>query len=91
MLSGTRQTLQSNDPIATYLDNELIKSVENQKLLGVTIDNTLTWETQVNIVCQNVTKRITLIKLLSRYIDRSSLNQYHNSYILPILDNGCLV
>ena len=28
MLSGTRQTLQSNDPIAIYLDNELIKSVD---------------------------------------------------------------
>ena len=91
MLSGTRQTLQSNDPMAIYLDNELIKSVENQKLLGVTIDNTLTWETQVNIVCLNVTKRITLMKLLSRYIHRSSLNQYYNSYILPILDNECLV
>ena len=58
MLSGTRQTLQSNDPKAIYLDNELIKSVENQKLVGVTIDNTLTWETQVNIVCQNVTKEL---------------------------------
>ena len=91
MLSGTRHTLQSNDPIAIYLDNELKKSVENQKLLGVTIDNTLTWDTQVNIVCQNVTKRITLMKLFSRYIDISSLNQCYNSYILPILDYGCLV
>ena len=81
MLSGTRQTLQSKDPIAIYLDNELIKSVDNQKLLGVTIDNTLTCETQANIVCQNATKRINLMKLLSRYIDRSSLNQYYSSYI----------
>ena len=55
MLSCTRQTLLDNDPIAIYLDNELITSVENQKLLGVTIDNTLTLETQVYIVCQNVT------------------------------------
>ena len=51
----------NNDPIAIYLDNELIKSVENQKVLGVTIHNTLTLKhklTQVNIVCQNNTKRL---------------------------------
>ena len=34
---------------------------------------------------------LTLLKLLSKYIDKSSMNQYYNSYILPILDYGCLI
>ena len=52
MLTGARQTLSHTDPIAIYLDNELLKLVDNQKLLGITIDNTLSWATQVDNVCQ---------------------------------------
>ena len=91
MLTGARQTLSHTDPKAKYLDNELLKLVENQKLHSITIDNTLSWATQVDNVCQNVTKQITLMKLLSKYIDKTSLNQFYNSYILPILDYGCMV
>ena len=49
-----------------------------------TAQHQLQWS-QIN-VCQNVTKQITLMKLLSKYIDKTSLNQFYNSYILPILD-----
>ena len=31
------------------------------------------------------------MKLLSKYLDISHLNQYYNSYILPIFDYACLV
>lgn len=87
----SRQILSYTDPIAKYLGNELLKLVDNQTFLGITIDNTLSWATQVDNVCQNVTKRITLMKLLSKYIDKTSLNQFYNFYILPILDYGCMV
>ena len=33
----------------------------------------------------------TLLKLLSIYVGKDSLNQYYNSYILPIFDYGCLI
>ena len=91
MLTCARQTLSQTDPKAKYLDNELLKLVDNQKLLSITIDNTLSWATQVDNVCRNVTKQITLMKLLSKYIDKTSLNQFYNSYILSILDYGCMV
>ena len=86
-VSGARQTLLHTVSIAIYLNNELLKLVDNQKLLGITIDNTLRWATQVDNVCQNVTKRM---KLLSKHIAEISLNQYYNSNILPILDYECM-
>lgn len=73
------------------LDSELIQEVKSQKLLGVTIDQTLSWNEQIDSVCQNITRRITLLKLLSKYVNRKSLNQYYNSYILPIFDYGCMI
>ena len=65
--------------------------MEKQNLLGVVIDSKLTWNEQIDTVCLNITRRITLLKLLSKYIDKRSMTQYYNSYILPIFDYGCMI
>ena len=74
-----------------FIDGGIIKGVENQRLLGIIIHKPLSWDKQIDAVCLNVTRRITLMKLLSKYLDISHLNQYYNSYILPIFDYACLV
>ena len=81
---GYRQALTKIDSLNILLDNVLIKSVDNQILLGIINDKYLTWDKQIEAVSLNVTRRITLLNLLSKYVDRKSLNQYYNIYILPI-------
>ena len=90
MTAGSRQTV-GNISMKIFIDGEIIIEVENQKLLGVIIDKTLSWDKQIDAVCLNVTRRITLMKLLSKYLDQSHLNQYYNSYVLPIFDYACLI
>lgn len=91
MTIGTRRNLTRTEQIKVYLDNDLIQTVNDQKLLGVIIDNSLSWDKQIDVVCLNSTRRITLLKLLSKYIDKSNMIKYFNSYILPILDYGCMI
>ena len=91
MLLGTRQKLIQADKIEIMLESEIIEMVDSHKLLGVIIDKHLSWDKQIDTVCLNITRKITLLKLLSKYIDKSSMNTYYNSYILPIFDFGCLV
>ena len=55
------------------------------------IDSTLSWDRQIDSVCQKITRRIMFLKVLSKYVDKSSLKQYYNSYILPIFDYGCMI
>ena len=88
MILGTQRILNRSEHIEVYLDQELVQLVEKQNLLGVIIDDTLSWDDQVETICLNITRRITLLKLLSKYIDKTSMNQYYNSYILPIIDYG---
>ena len=59
--------------------------------MGKIIDKNLTWDQQIDSVCLNITRRITLLKLLSKYVNKAGLNQYFSSYILPIFDYGCLI
>ena len=47
MTAGTRQILNHNDALETYMDGELLRAVDNQKLLGVIIDKHLTFDIQI--------------------------------------------
>lgn len=91
MTLGSRQNLSRIEQIELFLENEIIQNVKQQKLLGVIIDNTLSWDKQVDSVCINISRRISLLKLLSKYIDIPNMKLYYNSYILPIIDYGCLI
>ena len=77
--------------IAVSIHEHTIKSVSSQKHLGITIDKNLTWEKQIDLVCKSASRKITLMKLLSKYVDQKSLKQYYNSYVLPVFDYGCVV
>ena len=48
MILGTRQNLAHNNKIEVYLDNQLIENVQKQKLLGVIVDPTLSWDKQAD-------------------------------------------
>ena len=79
------------DSLDILLKDEHIKTVDSQKLMGIVIDKSLTWDKQVDAVCLNVSRRIKLLKLLSKYVDQKGLNLYYKSYILPIFYYGCLI
>ena len=73
------------------INEHSIESVNTHKHLGITIDKNLTWEQHINLVCQNVSRKLTLMKLLSKYVNQNSLKQYYNAYVLPMFDFGCVV
>ena len=67
------------------------KKPDTQRPLGITINKTLTWDFQIDSICLNVARRITLMKQLSKYVNKESLKQYYISYVLPIFDYGCII
>ena len=91
MTIGNAQRLKSSDVIDVQFDNVNLIQVTSQKMLGVEIDQHLKWKKQIDIVCLNISRKITLMKTLSRYVDQNTLKQYYNAYILPIMDFCCPV
>ena len=79
------------EQIKLYIKNHVILGAEQRKLLDVIIDTNLSWDKQIDAFCLNITRHITLLKMLSKYIDQGNMRLYYNSYILPILDYGCLI
>ena len=87
MSIGSRQNLSNSDDFFIIIDNEDISNVGNQNLLGIIIDKTLSWDKQIDSVCLNITRRITLLKLLSKYVDMPNLKliMVHIFYLFSIM------
>ena len=80
-----------NESISITINEHNIESVNTHKHLGITTDKHLTWEQQIDLVCQNVSRNLTLMKIVSKYINQNSLKQYYNSYVLPVFNFRCVV
>lgn len=91
MLIGTRNRLAQVSDINLYIDNKTVTNVTQQRLLGVTIDNKLTWNLQIHEMVTQISRKLTLMQLLSSYVSRDCLIKYYNAYIVPLFDYGCLV
>ena len=83
MMLGTRQKISNFNLVDVYLEGHCVQHIETQKLLGIIIDKNLSWNKQIDSVCLNTTRQITLLKQLSKYVNKNSLKQHYNSYILP--------
>ena len=79
----------ANESISITINEHIIESVNAHKHLGITIDKNLTWELHIDLVCQSVSRKLTLMKFLSKCVSQNSLKQYYNSYVLPVFDFGC--
>ena len=90
-VADSRQMTSTNRSISVSIHEHTIGSVSLQKHLGLPIDKNLTWEKQIDLVFKNASRKITPMKLLSKYVDQTSLKQYFNSYVLPVFDYGCVI
>ena len=78
MTIGSRYSIIHNHKFELKLDNNEIKTA---KMLGIQLDQTLAWDKQIDNVCLNITRKITLMKMLSKYVNQDSLKLHFNSYI----------
>ena len=70
MLIGTAQRIATvtNEPNIN-LENQFIKNVNTQKLLGIYIDNNLDWKEQVDHICKNINSRLFFLSKIKKYLD----------------------
>ena len=74
------------------MDSKKIKRVVRTKLLGVTINNTLTWNEHVTNICAKASKRIHYLTQLKRAgVSQSDLIQIYKSVVRPVMEYASIV
>ena len=87
MLVGARKRVNNSGPLNIIAD-VTIQSVSKQKLLGVYIDEHLSWSAHIDYLCSLVSSKISLLRQLATYVSTHIQKVYYQRYILPYIDYG---
>lgn len=88
MTVGTRQKLSDSHQLSLKVNDNVIGTVSKQKLLGIYIDETLSWTAHIDHLCSIISSKISLLKQLSTYVPSEVQKIFYQGYILPLIDYG---
>ncbi len=81
----------SNNTINVNIDNTVLSPSSNINILGVTIDERLTFNEHINIICSNAESHLNAIKRLQCNLDKESRLAIYRSYVLANVNSYPLV
>ena len=80
-----------SDPPVISLHDSTIQVSEQEKLLGVFIDNNLSWSTHIENTLKKCNTLLYLLGRIKQYLSIPVRKIFFNAYILPHLDYCCTI
>ena len=90
MVLGTRYKIQDAQFLNLIIDNHDVKHVSQQKLLGLHIDDKLSFTTHIDKLCSAISSKISLLRKLSTYVSIEVQKKFYQGYIQPLIDYGSI-
>ena len=75
-----------NDKLKLFYNDEELQAIDNDKILGVFVDNNLTWSGHVKHVTKKITSNIWLLSKIKAFLSKEHRVQFYKSYIQPHID-----
>ena len=93
MFLATRYTANKimEEPPNIAIRGEQIEISETEKLLGVHIDNSLSWSSHIESTLKKCNSLLFLLNRIKQYLNVSTRKLFYNAYILPHLDYCCSI
>lgn len=88
MIITTRQKCQHLDKtdIEICIKGDKLQVVESERLLGLQVDNFLTWNAHVHKTHNTIAGNLALLCRIKKYLPYQARKTFYNSYILPHMD-----
>jgi len=67
------------------LEGSTLEQVENVKLLGLELDEELSFDIHIDSLCEKISKRIGILNRIKAYLPRAERTLYYNSLIKPLI------
>ena len=90
MMLGTRKRLIEARKLNIQVDDICLQNVSTQKVLGLHIDEHLTWTTHIDHLCSAISSKISLLRQLAEYVPVDFQKRFYQGYILPLIDYGSI-
>ena len=93
MFLATRYTANKimEEPPNITIRGEQIEISETEKLLGVHIDNSLSWSSHIESTLKKCYSLLFFLNRIKQYLNVSTRKLFYNAYILPHLDYCCSI
>ena len=91
MLIGSNRRLKHSPKLTLNVENHLIDNVSSQIVMGISIENNLQWNSQINNVCRKLNMKVNLFKRFSPFLTMDMKKPFYYSYILSQFDYCCVV
>ena len=82
-----RQNLVTNLPPLT-IKSDVIEEVQDHKVLGITIDNNLSWTPHVNDLCKKISTKVLQLSRLKHFVNFRTRKLFFTSHIQSLIDYG---
>ena len=88
MLVTTYQKRQrlTNDHLDLTYNKESLNMISNDKILGVFVDNNLTWSNHIKHLTKKIASSIWLLSKIKKFLSQAHRVQFYKSYIQPHID-----
>ena len=96
MLLGTRQRI-SNLALDIHIGDNFLNSSNEIKLLGMVLDNCLSYDEQISYICKKVAPKLGILYRLSKFLSADISNIYftmvqpHFDYCISVWGNCPLI
>ena len=81
-----RKRLRNEDrKLEMELKGNTLEQVENVKLLGLELDEELSFDIHIDSLCKKISKRIAILNRIKAYLPRAERIRYYNSLIKPLI------
>lgn len=93
MCIGSKQKLSAicSDSFDVLLDGEKVGESVCEKVLGVYVDETLSWSFHIDQIVKKVNSAILLLKRIKKFLNHKCRILFYNAYILPHFDYCCSI
>ena len=88
MIVTTRQKRQNLKGVTPplFIQNKQIDEVQAHKLLGITLDNNLTWSSHIRTLCKTVSQKIFQLSKIKHFLDLESRKHFYYAHIQSCID-----
>ena len=90
---GTRARLQSQHSkcLDLSISNTPIEQVEEHKLLGLVIDQHLTWKSHLDYIGAKVAQRLALLRRIKSFLSTDDRHTFYRAMVTPLYEYGSII
>jgi hypothetical protein len=84
-----KSLLISSSPNCTYVNLMNVKRVDSLRLLGITLDSKFSWNTHINAVVSNASRKMFALRFIRPYVNKVEMKLFYVSLVRSILEYCC--